>query len=131
LDDLEANLAKVETASSSLVSRSKLLAASMICRVLLSTELRDGRSAVSSAPEAFNASRGGDLRISGNQRKVECDGGRRDQAVTAFRNRLAAASSSLRYDSPTNTAWLSLPRLAMITFRPRWPVTAWNKAKNL
>jgi hypothetical protein len=46
------------------------------------------RSAVSSGPKAFNASRGRDLRISGNQRKVKCDGGRSDQAVTAFRNRI-------------------------------------------
>jgi hypothetical protein len=42
----------------------------------------------SSGPKAFNPSRCGDLRISGNQRKVECDGGRGDQAVTAFRNRI-------------------------------------------
>jgi hypothetical protein len=39
-----------------------------------------------SSPQAFNPGRGGDLWIAGNQRQVKYDGGRRDQAVSTFRN---------------------------------------------
>src|ERR1022692_2365564 len=37
-------------------------------------------------PKALNPSGGGDVRVARDQRKIQCDSGRRDQAVTALRN---------------------------------------------